>query len=76
MSGTSLDGLDVVLVTFQQGPLDHETSYDYIIHKAKTYPYSKEWVERLKKCDELDDAEYTLLVAECINDFMSDLDTA
>lgn len=74
MSGTSLDGLDVVLVTFQQVPF--ETSYDYIIHKAKTYPYSIEWVERLKKCDEQDDADYTLLVAECINDFMSDLDTS
>lgn len=44
MSGTSLDGVDLVYVRFT----DKEESYSYTIIKSETYKYSKEWENKLK----------------------------
>ena len=45
MSGTSLDGIDLALVSisFESG------KYSFEIRKSQTIKYSKEWEERLKK---------------------------
>ncbi len=44
MSGTSLDGVDIVYVE-----ISNQKEYKYQIHCAKTYAYSKEWELSLKK---------------------------
>jgi anhydro-N-acetylmuramic acid kinase len=44
MSGTSLDGVDLVCVTFLS-----ERNYKFKIEYAKTYSYSVDWKESLKK---------------------------
>lgn len=43
MSGTSLDGLDIVYATF-----DFNTSWSYEIHIAETIPYDILWKDKLK----------------------------
>tara|TARA_B100000809_G_scaffold237763_1_gene257837 strand:- start:4033 stop:5064 length:1032 start_codon:yes stop_codon:yes gene_type:complete len=43
MSGTSLDGVDLVYVKIESG-----TTYSYEIIHAKTVSYSKEWIDTLK----------------------------
>lgn len=43
MSGTSLDGLDIVFVEFEQNP-----DISFKIRASKTYSYPKEWYEKLK----------------------------
>lgn len=43
MSGTSLDGVDLVCVSLQTG-----TSFSYELLAAKTYTYSKAWKEKLQ----------------------------
>ncbi len=43
MSGTSLDGVDLVYTAIESGD-----NYSYKILKAKTYSYSKEWLTKLK----------------------------
>ena len=60
MSGSSLDGLDIVFAEFQEnsGKWDHE-----IIH-ARCYPYSAEWKEKLKEAAFLNALDYQLLHAE------------
>jgi anhydro-N-acetylmuramic acid kinase len=45
MSGTSLDGLDLALISFVQQTL--EDGIAYTVHKASTLPYSSEWENRL-----------------------------
>src|ERR1700758_3794619 len=43
MSGTSLDGLDVALCSFNK----HKKHWDYKILDAKTYPYNHSFKQRL-----------------------------
>ena len=44
MSGTSLDGLDMVYAVFRE----NNGKWSYEIEKADTKPYSDEWKESLK----------------------------
>ena len=57
MSGTSLDGIDLAIVSiaFKAG------KYSFEIRKSKTIKYSKEWVERLKKARFLSGEKLTKL---------------
>jgi anhydro-N-acetylmuramic acid kinase len=71
MSGTSLDGLDLVYVKFNKNEYQ-----DFKIINAETIPYSKVWKKRLQKAvdcskDELTilNIEYAELLAERINYF-------
>lgn len=73
MSGTSLDGLDVVLVNFGRKA---ERYYYELLH-AKTYPYDGYWQERLSKAPALSGQDLTYLDhdlaqlwAECVNRFL------
>lgn len=43
MSGTSLDGVDLVYVTF-----DQVKDYSFTIIHSETIPYSKKWIQKLK----------------------------
>ncbi|MDP2088205.1 MAG: anhydro-N-acetylmuramic acid kinase [Flavobacteriaceae bacterium] len=72
MSGTSLDGVDLVHVTFKLG-----SNYEYKIHHAKTYFYSEEWRVKLKNAFDATAEEITLLhfeygcyLGRLINDFI------
>lgn len=56
MSGTSLDGIDIVNVSFKK---DSEWSYE-IIH-SECHEYSKEWLLNLKKACFLNGSELLLL---------------
>ena len=74
MSGTSLDGLDLVFVRFK---LDKYWRYD-IIH-SKTYKYQKKWNDLLqkisqKKIDSIKkiDKEYTKLLSKYIKNFINE----
>ena len=48
MSGTSLDGLDIVHVIFKQSK-----TWEFEIINAKTYSYSEKWVEKLNNITKL-----------------------
>lgn len=50
MSGTSLDGVDLVYVSFLE-------NNRFQILEAETFSYSTEWLSRLKKCAELPKAD-------------------
>ncbi|PKP25605.1 MAG: anhydro-N-acetylmuramic acid kinase [Bacteroidetes bacterium HGW-Bacteroidetes-2] len=72
MSGTSLDGMDLVLVTLYKGK-----TWNFILHYSETVPYSKVWKKRLKNGFQLTskdlktlDFEYTLYVAKVISSFI------
>jgi anhydro-N-acetylmuramic acid kinase len=60
MSGSSLDGLDMAFVQFeeQSGKWDHE------ILEAECVPYSQQWIDRLKNAINLSARDYMLLDAE------------
>jgi len=72
MSGTSLDGMDIIYVTFHFGNI-----WRFKIHHAETVPYTEFWKERLKilvdltheELNEIDEA-YTLQLSERINEFI------
>ncbi|TYP97328.1 anhydro-N-acetylmuramic acid kinase [Tenacibaculum adriaticum] len=75
MSGTSLDGIDLVYVEF------NKTNYkDFKIISAKTIGYSAEWKSDLQnaiifskeRISELD-IEYGILLGETINNFINEL---
>lgn len=75
MSGSSLDGLDIVFVEF------NETAgkWSYEIKAAECLAYSKQWVERLKTAVTLSAYEYQLLhaaygkyIGEQVNNFIDD----
>lgn len=76
MSGTSLDGLDLVCATFEK-----KTAWEFEILKATTYAYTSEWKETLaqlnqhspKKIKEIE-KEYICLLADKILDFTTDLE--
>ncbi len=71
MSGTSLDGLDIVYVSF-----DKKKYKNFQIHHSETIPYSKTWKKKLanaifKSNDEIQklDIAYGELLAEKVNAF-------
>ena len=74
MSGTSLDGLDLVYVNFEK-----KEKWNYKVLNSITYKYSKEWLIRLKssiglcKSDLVKlDQEYTLLLSKQILRFINE----
>lgn len=72
MSGTSLDGVDLALVTF-----NYSNKWTFKINIAETIPYSKKWSTELKTLinytkEELHfiDKSYTVYLAGIINNFI------
>jgi anhydro-N-acetylmuramic acid kinase len=74
MSGSSLDGLDIAFVEF------HENSgtWQYEIKAAECYPYTEEWVKKLKGAISLNALDYQLLhteyghyIGEQVNQFIN-----
>jgi anhydro-N-acetylmuramic acid kinase len=57
MSGSSLDGLDIAFVEFEE----NGGHWIYKILKADCYKYSPEWTERLKNAINLNALDYQLL---------------
>ena len=74
MSGTSVDGLDLVYIHFEK-----KEKWNYKILNSITYQYSKEWLVRLKSSLSLSktdlvklDQEYTLLLSRKILRFINE----
>jgi anhydro-N-acetylmuramic acid kinase len=72
MSGTSLDGIDIVYVK-----INYAENYSFKILKAETIPYSKEWKLKLKEGFHLSgeklaklDADYGIFSANTIQNFI------
>lgn len=72
MSGTSLDGIDLVEVTFTR-----KERWQFQIKQAATYPYSADWQKKLQQAIHLDppalqslNTDYTDFLAEVIADFI------
>ena len=73
MSGSSLDGIDIVNVEFY-----HEIKeWKQVIIESECYPYSKEWEERLSNLHNATAFDYQLAhhelgkyIGECVNDFI------
>ena len=57
MSGSSLDGLDIAFVEFHE----NAGKWSYEILNADCYPYSSEWIARLKNAVFLNALDYQLL---------------
>jgi len=57
MSGSSLDGLDIAYVEF----LEEGGKWSYEILQADCYPYTGEWITKLKEAIQLPAKEYQLL---------------
>jgi anhydro-N-acetylmuramic acid kinase len=57
MSGSSLDGLDIVYAELHE----YAGKWNYEILAADCYPYSPEWVEKLKSAVHLNALDYQLL---------------
>ena len=73
MSGTSLDGLDIIYVKFT-----FDGDWNFTIHYAKTITYSKFWKERLKglinassKDLKQIDEDYTVYLSELVQSFIA-----
>ncbi len=60
MSGSSLDGLDIAFVEFQE----QGGKWSYEILQAECYAYSDEWVAKLKDAINLSARDYQLLHSE------------
>ena len=60
MSGSSLDGLDIAYIEFQE----NAGKWTYEIRKADCYAYEDEWVNKLKNASTLPALDYQLLHAE------------
>lgn len=60
MSGSSLDGLDIAYVEFQE----RGGNWDYAIIHAACIPYSSEWASRLKGAVQLNAKDHACLHAE------------
>ena len=74
MSGTSLDGVDLVYVTFLS-----DNNYKFKIEYAKTYEYSEDWRKKLKiafktSADEISflNFEYGRYLGQLINQFIDE----
>jgi anhydro-N-acetylmuramic acid kinase len=57
MSGTSLDGLDLILCRFSRS----KNRWKYRIHKTVTYKYTPAWKKRLNEACALDAGDFLLL---------------
>lgn len=75
MSGSSLDGLDLVACRFT-----FDSSWNFEIQKAITLPYSHKWVQKLSTAAELNALDFALLnneygkfIGKQVADFCSDL---
>lgn len=75
MSGTSLDGLDLVCAKF-----NYENGWTFELTKANTYAYTLAWKTKLGKLASQSnkkiravEMEYVRLLSDCINDFKQDL---
>lgn len=75
MSGSSLDGLDIAFVEF------HESSgkWNYTLRHSACYPYSKEWIAKLRGATSLNALDYQLLhtayghyLGEQVNTFITE----
>lgn len=73
MSGTSLDGIDLVHCRFRESA---DSAWSHDITRAETRDYTEEWRERLANAHTLDaeryarlDAEYGHLLGEAIREF-------
>lgn len=60
MSGSSLDGLDIAFVEFQE----NAGTWTYEIKQAVCYPYSSEWIEKFKRVSTQTASDYLLLHSE------------
>jgi anhydro-N-acetylmuramic acid kinase len=60
MSGSSLDGLDIVFAEFNE----NAGQWEYEIKAADCYNYSEEWVNKLKNAIHLNALDYQLLHTE------------
>jgi anhydro-N-acetylmuramic acid kinase len=60
MSGSSLDGLDIVFAEFQE----QGGKWTFELLKTDCYPYSEEWVSKLQSAINLSARDYQLLHAE------------
>jgi len=60
MSGSSLDGLDIAFVEFQESG----GKWSYEMLKADCYAYDDEWIQRLKNATNLSALEYQVLHVE------------
>lgn len=60
MSGSSLDGLDIAFVVFNE----IGRKWTFQVEAAECLPYSPEWVEKLKNAVNLHASDYLLLHAE------------
>ena len=73
MSGTSLDGLDIVYVNFK-----HDKFWNYEIINSKTYKYEKKWIrileniskEKINSIKKID-SDFTKLLSQYIIDFIN-----
>jgi anhydro-N-acetylmuramic acid kinase len=73
MSGTSLDGLDVAICTFELSG----QKWHYAIEKTTTYPYSPGWKKKLSEAEHLSGIdlillhnEYGELIGKYVNQFL------
>lgn len=57
MSGTSLDGVDLAICSFSQ----KDTSWNYVIEKTTTIPYTDDFIIRLKSAHRLSGLEFSIL---------------
>lgn len=76
MSGSSLDGLDLVLSKFEKGD-----NWSFKVLKATTYPFPEEWRLKLislpsKSSIEINkaDIEFGQFIGEKMNEFLQDID--
>lgn len=60
MSGSALDGLDIVFVEFQQV----SGKWEYTLRHETCVPYSRAWVEKLQNAPSLKAVDYQLLHTE------------
>jgi anhydro-N-acetylmuramic acid kinase len=70
MSGTSMDGMDLVLCHF----IRNKKGWDFHIEEAVTYQYSPEWTTKLNEAFRLPASEFLLLhnaYGRLIGDFVS-----
>lgn len=74
MSGTSLDGIDLVFTSFIK---NNNNSYSYTIINSETIPYPQEWEEKLRNAFYLSVAkikqlniDYGIYLGEVINNFI------
>ncbi|WP_346238669.1 anhydro-N-acetylmuramic acid kinase [Niabella insulamsoli] len=74
MSGSSLDGLDIVFAEI----LENGGKWNYEIIQAECLPYDSDWKQKLQTATTLPALEYQLLhvdyghyLGQCVNDFIS-----